>query len=271
MVGSEEIKNIRDRNYRRIPKFFVRTEDEAVEFIDEIGFCFLFPQKYEMPSLWGAMCDYPYPAADCGWDDPIVNLIWGDGKTIFGWRDTLPKSKRVFFGKAIAQKPSFISLKYLPYFYACCSVPDYIQEYKDGKMSHLAKKIYEFLLGEGPTPTGNLRKSVGMSGKQNKYRFEQAMVGLQSKFLVAKVDAVPGFCVDVWDVMERWMPAAIKESTHIGRKEAMKEILAKYMKTVVTAQSQEIIRLFGWDKDEVDGVMNQLIDVSSKNKVETNG
>lgn len=256
MLGSEEIEVIRDRNYRRIPGLFVRTEDEAVEFINEIGFCFLFPQKYDMPSLWEAMCDYP--AAGCDWNDPIANLIWGDGKTILGWRDTLPKSRRVFFGKAIAKKPSFISLKYLPYFYACYGVSDYLQEYEAGKMSHLSKKIYEFLFEKGPTPTGNLRKSVGMFGKQNKYKFEQAMVELQSKFLIAKVDAVPGFCVDVWDVLERWMPEAIKEASHIRKEEAIKEILAKYLKIVVAVQAQEIVRLFGCGKNEVDVALNRL-------------
>ncbi len=254
--SSKKIEAIRDKNYCRVIEFFVHTEDEAVEFIDKVGFCFLFSQKYELPSLWGAMCDYSMTS--CGWDDPIATLIWGDGKTVLGWRDTLPKSRQVFFGKAIAQKPSFISLKYLPYFYACYGVSDYLHEYEAGKMSHLSKKIYEFLSENGPTPTRNLRKSVSMLGKQNNYRFEQAMVELQSKLLIAKVNAVPGFCIDIWDVMERWMPEAIEEAKHIKRDEAMEKILAKYLKTVVIASEQEIARLFGWRKDEIEKILSRL-------------
>lgn len=190
MVQKGEIESIRDKNYRRIPELFVHTEDEAIEFINEVGFCFLFPQKYELPSLWGAMCDYS--ASSCGWDDPIAILIWGDGKTTLGWRDTLPKSRQVFFGKVIAQKPSFISLEYLPYFYACYGVFDYMKEYQAGKMSHLAKNIYELLFEEGPIPTKIVRTKVGMSGKENTYKFDRAMVELQTNLLIAKVDVVPG-------------------------------------------------------------------------------
>lgn len=256
MGEKREIEAIRDRNYRRIPELFVHTEDEAVEFIEEVGFCFLFPQRYELPSLWGAMCDYS--ASKCDWNDPIAILIWGDGKTKLGWRDTLPKSRRVFFGKPLARKPSFISLEYLPYFYACQGSSDYTQEYESGKMSHLAKKIYEFLLEEGPTPTGALRESVGMSGKENKYRFEVALLELQSQFLIAKVDAMPGFCIDVWDVMSCWMPEAIEKAKHIKRQEAMEKILARYLKTIVVPLEQEITRLFGWSKNEVNKILNRL-------------
>lgn len=244
MVKTEEIEAIRDRNYHRIPELFVHTEDEAVRFIDEVGFCFLFPQRYELPSLWGAMCNYPVKG--CDWDDPVVTLIWGDGKTILGWRDTLSKSRRVFFGKPLAKKPSFISLEYLPYFYVCQGSPDYTQAYQAGRLSHLAKRIYETLLEQGPTPTGTLRKLVGMSGKEKKYRFDQAMVELQSQFLIAKVDALAGFCIDVWDVMERWMPEMIEEAAHIEKRDAMEKIRRKYLKTVVIVEEQEIARLFGW-------------------------
>lgn len=256
MVKEREVEAVRDRNYRRIPELFVRTEDEAVDFIDEVGFCFLFPQKYELPSLWEAMCDYP--VAGCDWDDPIATIIWGDGKTTLGWRDTLSKSRRVFFGKPVAKKPSFISLEYLPYLYACNGTSDYLKEYENGKMSRPARKIYEFLLEEGPTPTGVLRRSVGMSGKQNKYRFEQAILELQTQFLIAKVDAVPGFCIDVWDIMGRWMPEVIEEASHIKREVAMEKILAKYLQTVVVAREQEMVRLFGWREDEVEKIIGRL-------------
>ncbi len=246
MLEKEEIEAIRDKNYCRIPELFVRTEEEAIEFINEVGFCFLFPQKYELPSLWGAMCSYP--AAKCGWDDPTATLIWGDGQAALGWRDTLPKSRQVFFGKAIAQKPSFISLEYLPYFYACYGLLDYEEEYQAGKMSHLAKNIYELLLKEGPTPTRTLRRKVGMRGKQNTYKFDRAMLELQTNLLIAKVDAMPGFCIDVWDIMERWMPEAIEEASRISRQEAVEKILARYTSIVVVSQEQEIARLFGWGR-----------------------
>lgn len=249
MVQKGEIESIRDKNYRRIPELFVHTEDEAIEFINEVGFCFLFPQKYELPSLWGAMCDYS--ASSCGWDDPIAILIWGDGKTTLGWRDTLPKSRQVFFGKVIAQKPSFISLEYLPYFYACYGVFDYMKEYQAGKMSHLAKNIYELLFEEGPIPTKIVRTKVGMSGKENTYKFDRAMVELQTNLLIAKVDVVPGFCIDVWDIMERWMHEVIEKANHIKRQVAMEKIVARYLKTVVVSQEQEIARLFGWKRSKV--------------------
>ncbi|MEK7813787.1 MAG: hypothetical protein AAB296_08500, partial [Candidatus Desantisbacteria bacterium] len=63
-----------------------------------------------------------------------------------------------------------------------------------------------------------------------------------------KVDAVPGFCIDVWDVMERWMPEVIEEASRIKRQEAMEKILTKYTSTVAVSMKQEIVRLFGWER-----------------------
>jgi hypothetical protein len=224
-------------------KPFVHTQDEALDFINHVGFCFLFPQRYELPSLWEVMCDYP--ATGCDWNDPISILIWGDGKTTLGWRDTLPKSRNVFFGKALAKKPSFVSIEYLPYFYACYGISDYIHEYEAGKMSHLAKVVYEYLVKKGPISTRDLKRSIEPC-KQSKYRFDAALLELQSRFLIAKVDAVPGFCIDVWDIMERWMPEIIQAASLIKREQATKEILAKYLKIVVNAEERSIDRLFGF-------------------------
>jgi hypothetical protein len=50
------ILSLREQRYRRRMNLRVTTPTQAIEFVDDIGFCFLFPiQNVEMPSLWDAI------------------------------------------------------------------------------------------------------------------------------------------------------------------------------------------------------------------------
>ncbi len=52
-------RNVIDRReirYRRRMNLRIITQEQAIEFVNDVGFCFLFSiQKVEMPSLWDAI------------------------------------------------------------------------------------------------------------------------------------------------------------------------------------------------------------------------
>ena len=48
--------SVREERYRRRMNLRITSSVQAVEFVNAVGFCFLFPiQKVEMPSLWDAI------------------------------------------------------------------------------------------------------------------------------------------------------------------------------------------------------------------------
>ncbi|MCL4460084.1 MAG: winged helix DNA-binding domain-containing protein [Chloroflexi bacterium] len=259
MITLEDVQAQRDRRYWRCPDLRIRNEDQAVEFIDEVGFCSLFPvQGLELPSLWeainGASRELPHHHHDYE-----LNCLWE-------WKDTLPIRKKVVYGKFIRQKPTFISLSMFPYFYALSGnygeLEDYLDEYRDGRLSEEAKRIYEVLIEQGPLPTSILRRETGLYGQQYATRFDRALVELQSGFKIVKSgisDANRWKYCYVYDILIRWSPEAIARASHIKSKGAMQHIVTKYLQSVIIATEEGIARLFAWDLGQLQRLVTAMI------------
>src|SRR5512135_2525038 len=103
-----QIEKQRDRKYRRTRALRVRTMDDAAQFIDTVGFCLLFAstEAIELPSLFEAVK---------GRRDAHIEDWDADSDRVWVWKNDLPATKRAYYGKGLAGKPVFISLKMLPY------------------------------------------------------------------------------------------------------------------------------------------------------------
>ncbi len=273
-MTKKEITNHRNMKWRTRRDLRITTEKDALDFIDDVGFCFAFASSgiiagsrqllaettedtfgnNLLPSLWEAVCGVPggIPAIHPH-HDPYIGSVWG-------WKDTLPLKRKVFYGKVLKQKPTFISLRMFPYFYALFGSPtpeeDYLEEYQRGVLSQEAKDISECLLRSGSLPNTLLRGELGMLDKARKYRFQKAMTELQSTLRIVKV----GVSDDgtIWDLFSRWMPKVIKAASRINRKEAMKNIVLAYISDLVIITPKMMNRLFGWDLEEVKQVLGLL-------------
>ena len=63
VLTREDLEAARAERYRWRPTLRVRTEEEALEFLNSVGLCLLFSAKeLELPSLWGAICGQDRPA-----------------------------------------------------------------------------------------------------------------------------------------------------------------------------------------------------------------
>ncbi len=96
-----------------------------------------------------------------------------------------------------------------------------------------------------------------MLDKARKYRFGKAMTELQSTLRIVKVDVSDDGTI--WNLFSRWMPEVIEASSRIKRKEAMKSIVLTYISDLVIITPKMINRLFGWDPEEINEVL-QLLD-----------
>jgi hypothetical protein len=257
---ADQVKQWRDIRYRRTPDLKVRAPEQALDFVNDVGFCLLFPARgVEMPSLWEAICGEirPLPRPH---DDRELGYTWR-------WKDELPSRGMVYYGKLLRKKPTLISLEMLPYFYALSEnygdLDDYMVEYEEGKLSEEARRVYEALLEHRALPTSQLRRRAGLAGKSNAARFDRALLELQLGLKIVKTgisDASAWKYCYVYDVLLRRWPDLPRRAQVISTHEARSTLLLTYVHNVGVTTVNSVARLFGWEVPTVIGLCRELGD-----------
>ena len=241
----------REVRYRRRMNLRVTTKDQAVEFVNDVGFCFLFPiQGVEMPSLWDAVAGRVMRTTNkhSGYE---IERTWG-------WKDEALGQKLWFYGKLLRSRATLVSLDFLPNFYALSEnygdyEHDYLDEYRTGALSAEAKTIYEALLKNGALDAIRLRRESRMSAEASKPRFEKALTELQVSLKVLPIGIAP---VGAWryafiyEILPRWLPDLADRARPISRTAARRTILDRYIHNVLASPLTAIARLFGWKLDD---------------------
>ncbi|MHB1295872.1 MAG: AlkZ-related protein [Anaerolineae bacterium] len=243
-----ELDRLRDARYHRTPALRARTDRQALEFVDQVGFCFLFgEQGIEIPSLWAAVCGCrrEVPSAH---DDPDIGRTWS-------WKDSLPTEGLLYYGKLLRNKPTLVSLALLPNFYALSpnygDEADYLLQYQEGKLSADAKSVYEALQAQGAMATSSLRQAVGLpGGGVAARRFDRALADLQTELKIVKVgisEASRWGYAYVYDLFARRFPDVPEAAHAISSEEAMATLLERYLQNVVAIPEKQAQRLFRWE------------------------
>jgi len=257
-LSPEELQAWRNEKYRRLPRLRVRTEDEALVFLNDVGLAALFTAPdMELPSLWAAICGSERPMPEHH-DDYELGLTWE-------WKDTLPARKAILYGKFLRKKPVFIALDLAPHFYALSGnfgeLDDYLQEYEEGRLSEEARRVYEALLAHGALPTSHLRREARLAGKDSAPRFDRAIAELQMGFKIVKVGISDanrwGYCY-VYDLFIRQFPDVVAQSRLISENQAADAILTRYLATVRVASPVQLQRLFGWERWRLERSLERL-------------
>ena len=256
----DELRAARAQRYRQQPDLRVRTEAEALEFLNDVGLCLLFSAKdIELPTLWGALCgeDRPLPK---GHDNHELGLAWN-------WKDKLPIEGRVLYGKFLRKKPVFVSLDLAPSLVRPVAQLGEIRPrticstIRTGGLSVEAKQVYETLLQQGALPTSRLRREAGLGGKRNAGRFDRALAELQMDWRIHKVAISNanrwGYCY-VYDLLPKPFPGVVEAAREIGGRQARETILLRYLRTVVAATPRQVALLFGWTARDVDRLAERL-------------
>ena len=256
---SQALSAARDHRYHRQRALALTSEEDALAFVEEVGFCFLFPvHGLELPSLWEAINGGSRPLPD-HFNDRALDLTWE-------WKDTLPSRRLIYYGKLLKRKPTLAALDLLPHFYALsenCGDPDeYLDHYRDGKLSEEAKRIHEALLEHGPQPTSRLRVLAGLPAQQGVARFERAIAELQAGLYIVKSgisDANAWKYCYVYDLLPRRFPEVVAGAAHIPGKQARRTLALRYLRTVIAAGVADLARLFDWSPALAEQVMAGLL------------
>lgn len=178
----------------------MRTRSNATAFVRTIGFC-----------TWGPIDGLDFPNVA----DAMGRTAWTVMDVTWGWKDDVHIQRKAHYGKIIRGQPSFIAPDYLPDFIAALGgrglqgERDPSRLYEEGRLPRIAYVVAEHLRSRGRASSGELRRIAGSEG------FERALVELQRRFVICKVDVAGhtrGTYAYVWDLAERFWPEAYSEA-----------------------------------------------------------
>jgi hypothetical protein len=151
---------------------------------------------------------------------------------------------------------------------------DYLQEYEDGLMTAEAKAIYEALLEHGPLDTVRLRREARMSAESAKSRFERALVELQVGLKVLPIGVAEAGAwryAFVYEIVQRHFTDLPAQARPIGRAEARRVLVSRYLDNVVAADRKMVAKVFHvlrWTPAELERTIAGLLEGEAVREVE---
>jgi hypothetical protein len=253
----EELERLRDRRFRRLPRWRVHSERTALDFVNDVGFCSVFTNRtHQLPCLWVAVCGRRDPVfPEHSHHDPELMLTWN-------LKDRLPAKRLVYYGKLLLGKPSMVSLRLFPYFYALHGPQhdeQYRYDYEDGLLSRAAKHTMDALVEGQPLTTKELKQRTRLDASKSRAIFDQAIAELQRKLYITMVEAryEPTFTY-VWDLLEVWLPDPVAHGRQMPRDEAVYHLVRQYLSVVSYASLPQIERVIGVPRLAVDAAVARL-------------
>lgn len=254
---SEAVESWRDKVHRKTIRLAVKNKAQAFRFIQDVGFCFAFKAEHsESPCLWHAATGRRNPEMPKqAHRDPYMSFVWE-------MKNILPAEKKVYYGRLLRNRPTMVSLEFLPYFYALSrrsgSPNEHLVEFAKGTLSSAAKAIMDALCDSSPQVTKGLKLASGLHSKADRQEFDKAIAELQRKMFIVKVAEHHDPFTFEWETILRRFPKETKESREISEEQACQKILQKYFENQLVGTVSSIQGLFGWDKQVIFRTLGHL-------------
>ena len=252
-AAPQGVERALERHRERIAaRHQVRTADGLVRMVDELGFCFAFTSE----------AAYPVPAA---FDHLATRSESRKWEWMWGWKDELAALKRLYYGKLLVRKPTFVSMSMLPTFYATFGragdPDDHLDDVRAGRLSEIARRIIDFLAQNGETQTKRMRAALGITSADGKSDYAKAIEELQRLMYVARVRAVGEGREDynyTYDLFVRRYPETVRAAERSTSADAMSALLARLIELAGGVTEREVAKLFDWSADRVAHVIARL-------------
>ena len=225
----------------------VRNAEGLVTMVDAFGFCFAFTLRTG---------DAPIPACFDHLSTNSEDRKWG---WMWEWKDELPEDKRLYYGKLLVRKPTFVSMKMLPTFYATFGrageADDHLDDVRAGRLSDIARRVIDYLAQRGETQTKRMRADLGITSQEGKADYAKAVEELQRLMYVARVKAVGEGREDynyTYDLFVRRYPETVKSAERISSNDAMTTLLRRLLELAGGVTTKQASRLFDWDAEQTE-------------------
>jgi len=255
-LDPEDVLKYRARTFRTDAEDVLRTVEDAVEFVNDRGFVFLWAVKgVDLPSLWKAVAgDRP---VESDHDDP--------GHVTWGWKDSMLSEKVWYYAKLLRGKATFVSLNTIPYFYALSErvgdLDDYTLAYDEGRLSWEEKSVADAILNHGALHTLELRRRSYLDAAGSKSRFDRAITSLQRGLWILPIGIARAGAwkyAFIYELVDRWYPQILDAARVISVRDAYKELTSAYLDSVGAIEPVKIARFFRWKIDIVKQTLEDL-------------
>ncbi len=219
----------------------IRTMEEAAEFMEEVGFCLLYPVRPPRPgpTFMGAVIgsDEGLPVQQQAFSDPRC-------AEVSELMVRLLRSRSAYETNIFGETPFLISASVFPFFFAMVGDHNPKQPPKrrgKEKASPLIIDTFHQIQEHGPLNKQQLRERLG--GALSETAIDHALHDLWSALKITRVDYSPqsGAC---WDVLHRWSPQAVREGAHLSLGEALSALISKYVDCYIAIEQGEIEDFF---------------------------
>ncbi|MGE5549853.1 MAG: hypothetical protein ACM3ZC_04885 [Bacteroidota bacterium] len=226
-----------------------RTDEDAVQFIEERGFVLLMPIKgIPLPSLSEAGGDHP-------WADEFrcTDRAWA-------WKETLPAQKLCAYGKLIRGRGTFIGWRLYPAFVAAYGpAGDLAEEYEAGRLARADRSLVELVAASGPIDSRDLWRKAKSIFAGERHRFTAALDRLQARFMLTVAGgSLEGWTRHTWDLVERQAPPGLLDKLPAPG-EARAAILLQALENCVALPEGRIGSMLGWTRAEIQRALACLL------------
>lgn len=232
-----QIERWRNRVHRRSPRRHITNKRQAVRFVNEVGFCFVFRTgSADLPCL----------------GESLGNLEIGS---------IIPDELDAFHGRLLLRRPTLVSPEYLPYFFALADHREAVARAKSGKsaLGSTAHMIVENLRRKSPQSTHDLRQRITMSTGAGKGAFDLALVELQKRMLIATLAGQRSRSSALWTPARKFYRGQAQKARRITVEEARRAILERHFRNQLVGTVADIRRLFRWERQEIFQTLGELI------------
>jgi len=257
----EEVERWRDRIHRRTPGLAVTTKQQALNFVNGVGYCFAFKaENSELPCLWHAACGTRNPRLPLHTHhDPYLSFVWE-------MKDILPSEVRIYYGKLLRRRPTMVSLDFLPCFYVLSGrtgqADEHQRAFMHGRLSSIARDIMDALTDSWPQVTKGLKLATGYIAKGDRGAFDKAITELQTEMYIVKVEEQHEPFTFVWAPLRSVFPRQLKKAGRIQPEVARFRILEQYFRNQLVSSVDAIHRLFRWDRQLIYQTLGRLTEKS---------
>lgn len=212
----------------------VRTIEDARAFLEDVGFCLIYPLRPPLPlPTWiGAYVgsDERLPGARQAFSDPRA----GEAEELML---RLLREKSAFESNLLGESNILVAASLFPYFYALVAAQEKKGTAKGEKLSPLANDTYKVIQAKGPLAKQQLRALL--KGDLSTSALDRALAELWSRLRITRVGHLPDEGA-VWDTFARWAPKQVKEGAALSTAEALSAMLSKYLDAAIAADQPEI-------------------------------
>jgi hypothetical protein len=234
----DEIEEYRDTRWMREASGRMETAVHAERFIEGVGFAScLTDSRKPGPSLYVAVC---------GRRDAVMpRNIQKDPESSHTWllKDEILRRGKIYYGKLVRGKATFVAPRMIPYFKAVWGVP---RREERRRLSRSALAVLTLLRKEWEMATSELRDATGI---RDRTRLTHVLDELQAAMIVVPTDVIyePKFTY-LWGLAEERFPLEL--SLKVSRETALREIARCFLDGARLTVRGELARVTGLSRPD---------------------